>query len=193
MNPAHQAAAARPVAQHPWGEPALRPPAGLGGPDPRQALPAGGLDSYSEFAPASAISPEDPGRVVVVEDDAKLAAVIERAFVHSGLTTSTAITGDAALAAMRHDTPIAAVILDIMIPHPDGIEVCRQLRRDGWDGPIVIISALDGPDTRARARRAGADAFIPKPFHLAELLGTVQTLVDHTPQRHPPRSRGATP
>ena len=75
----------------------------------------------------------------------------------------------------RH--PADAVVLDIMIPHPDGIEVCRQLRRDGWRGPVVLISALDGAETRWRARSAGADVFLPKPFRLIQLLDAVTSLL----------------
>jgi DNA-binding response OmpR family regulator len=68
-------------------------------------------------------------------------------------------------------------VLDIMIPHPDGIEVCNQLRRNGWRGPIIAVSALTTPDTQAHVRRAGADLFLPKPFHLAELIDALDTLL----------------
>jgi len=121
--------------------------------------------------------------VLLVEDDEKLAGLLARALGHLGFTAALAVTGDGALDAMRDGLPFAAVVLDIMIPHPDGIEVCHQLRRDGWSGPIVIISALDGSDTRTRARSAGADVFLPKPFRLEELMDAVATLVDGSPPR----------
>jgi DNA-binding response OmpR family regulator len=116
--------------------------------------------------------------VLIVEDDEKLAGIVARALAHAELASTRVVTGDAALAAVRADPRPAALILDIMIPHPDGIEVCRQLRRDGWSGPIVAVSALDGPDARMRARGAGADVFLPKPFVLSELIDTVRTLLD---------------
>lgn len=116
--------------------------------------------------------------VLIVEDDEKLAGIVARALGHAHLASRRAATGDGALAAVRKEPRLAALILDIMIPHPDGIEVCRQLRRDGWVGPIVAVSALDAPDARARVRQAGADAFLAKPFHLSELVDTVRILVD---------------
>ena len=121
--------------------------------------------------------------MLVVEDDEKFAGLLARAFSHLGFSAAFAVTGDGALDAMREDLPFAAVVLDIMIPHPDGIEVCHQLRRDGWAGPIVVISALDGSDTRIRARGAGADVFLAKPFRLEELMDAVTTLVDGFPPR----------
>lgn len=128
--------------------------------------------------PASTLHGADARRVVLAEDDTKLARLVSRAFEHIGLETFIALTGDAALSAMRDDIPVAAVVLDIMIPHPDGIEVCRQIRRDGWEGPTIVISALDSADVRARVAKAGADVFLPKPFHLTELLTTVAARVD---------------
>jgi DNA-binding response OmpR family regulator len=114
----------------------------------------------------------------VAEDDVKLASLVTRAFGHAGMATTVAPSGDAALSVMRTNADVAAVVLDIMLPHPDGIEVCTQLRRDGWVGPTVVISALDGADLRQRVRRAGADAFLAKPFHLADLVDIVERLID---------------
>jgi DNA-binding response OmpR family regulator len=68
-------------------------------------------------------------------------------------------------------------VLDVMIPGPDGIEVCRELRRAGWHGAIVLISALDGAETRRRALGAGADAFLAKPFPLGDLVDALAELV----------------
>jgi DNA-binding response OmpR family regulator len=115
--------------------------------------------------------------VLVVEDDGKLADVLVRAMRREGLDPVHVTTGDGALAAARADPAPSAVVLDIMIPHPDGIEVCRQLRRDGWSGPIVAVSALDGPDMRTHVRGAGADVFMPKPFQLTQLIGTLLMLL----------------
>jgi DNA-binding response OmpR family regulator len=80
-------------------------------------------------------------------------------------------------------------VLDIMIPAPDGIEVCRCLRRAGWQGAIVLISALDGPETRRRSRSSGADVFLAKPFRLTELLDAVTALIG----RPSPWHRGTAP
>jgi CheY-like chemotaxis protein len=161
--------------------PVHRPPPAPGAPSAHEPLPGGGT-RVDDQALASA-SAEAAGVVLLVEDDEKFAELLARALGRIGLDARLAVTGDGALEAMRARQPVAAVVLDIMIPHPDGIEVCRQLRRDGWRGPIVIISALDSADTRTRARNAGADVFLPKPFRLSELLDAIATLVDGAPPR----------
>jgi DNA-binding response OmpR family regulator len=116
--------------------------------------------------------------VLIVEDDEKLAALIRRMLGRAGFDSILAPTGDAALAAMRGGDPAAAV-LDVMIPHPDGIEVCRQFRRDGWSGPIIAISARNSALDRERVAAAGADVFFSKPFRLSELITTLENLHDH--------------
>lgn len=135
-----------------------------------------------------------PGTILIVEDDPKLAALIARAFTFDGRTTRIAGTGDLALLAVRTDTSIVAVVLDIMIPHPDGIEVCNQIRRNGWEGVIVAMSARIDPEARSHAHRSGADAFLPKPFRLNELIDTVRSLLHaRTRSIPPPRSGHAPP
>ncbi|HEY8524441.1 MAG TPA: response regulator transcription factor [Acidimicrobiales bacterium] len=123
--------------------------------------------------PPTADRPRD---VLVVEDDTKLAAVIVRACERAGFTCRTATSGDQALWAINDGRP-DALVLDIMIPHPSGIEVCRHLRNIGYDGPIVAISARSGPDDQAAAQRAGADRFLAKPFALADLVGRLDELL----------------
>lgn len=129
-------------------------------------------------------SSQNQAGVLLVEDDEKLADVLMRALKGDGYEAIVARTGNGALEVMRHSPDVAAVVLDIMIPAPDGIEVCRRLRRAGWHGPIVLISALDGPEARGRSRSCGADVFLAKPFRLAELLQAVTTLVGDPSPRH---------
>jgi two-component system response regulator MprA len=69
------------------------------------------------------------------------------------------------------------IVLDVMMPHPSGIEVCRHLRNDGWIGGVVVVSARCSTSDRATAERAGADVFLGKPFPLSELVGVVDRLV----------------
>lgn len=127
--------------------------------------------------PRAGRSPNLAG-VLLVEDDEKLADVLMRALEGNGFEVIVARTGGTALEVMRHGPDIAAVVLDIMIPAPDGMEVCRCLRRDGWRGPIMMTSALDGAETRRRSHSSGADVFLAKPFRLTELLNAVTTLLD---------------
>lgn len=117
----------------------------------------------------------DRSLVLVVEDDEKLSELIQRMLARGGYDGMVAATGDEALRAMRDRRP-AAVVVDVMIPHPDGIEVCRKFRRDGWSGPIVAISARSSADHRRRAIEAGADTFLAKPFRLSELILTLDRL-----------------
>ncbi len=119
------------------------------------------------------VGPVQSPVVLIVEDDEKLAALVQRMLTRAGFDSILAPTGDAALAAMRDCEPTAAV-LDVMIPHPDGIEVCRQFRRDGWNGPIIAISARNSPQDHERVMAAGADVFLSKPFRLSELIATLE-------------------
>jgi DNA-binding response OmpR family regulator len=107
--------------------------------------------------------------VLIVEDDPKLARLLQRALARRGLVSVVAATGDEALRALRDPGDLAAMVVDVMIPHPDGLEVCRQARRDGWLHPVVVISARTDPVHEARAVAAGATTFIAKPFSLDDL------------------------
>ncbi len=139
----------------------------------------GGVSAAAvEHAGEGTARPSAPGSVLLVEDDQKLAAILARAMAREGLSITHVTTGDGALAAVRAAPDLGALVLDIMIPHPDGIEVCNQLRRDGWAGPIVAVSALDGPHVRTHVRRAGADVFLPKPVQLSQLVDTVLVLIE---------------
>lgn len=110
-----------------------------------------------------------------MEDDIKFALLVSRALQRQGFVTQITGSGDAALRAMRERQPAVAV-LDVMIPHPDGIEVCRQFRRDGFDRPIVALSARSAPQDRERALDAGADLFLAKPVPLVGLAAMVLAL-----------------
>jgi two-component system response regulator MprA len=118
--------------------------------------------------------------VLIVEDDRKLAGVLARSLERAGYSCRTAESGDQALWAVNARQPDALVV-DVMIPHPSGIEVCRYLRTSGYVGPIVVISARSKPADRAAAMRAGADRFLAKPFALAELVITLDSLVGTRP------------
>jgi DNA-binding response OmpR family regulator len=110
--------------------------------------------------------------VLVVDDDVKLASVIVRFLERAGYACTTAHTGDEALWALNREMP-DAIVMDVMIPHPSGIEVCRHMRAEGFRGPIVVISAASTPSDRAAAKRAGASHFLAKPFPLADLARSI--------------------
>jgi two-component system OmpR family response regulator len=116
-----------------------------------------------------------PIRVLVVDDDAKFAAVVVRALARAGFACVTASSGGEALDWIATVHP-DALVLDVMIPPPNGYEVCARLRAEGWRHAIVMVSARHNPADVEMARRAGADDFLAKPFPLAELVAAVQRL-----------------
>jgi len=106
--------------------------------------------------------------VLVVDDDVKLLSVLVRFLERSGFACTSARSGDEVLWALNRSVP-DAIVMDVMMPHPSGIEVCRHARAVGYRGPIVVISAKASPEDRAAAERAGATTFLAKPFPLAAL------------------------
>lgn len=115
-------------------------------------------------------------RVLVVEDDEKLASLTRRALERDGYTVQIAGSGDEALWAAR-EFPPDAVVLDAMIPGPDGFEVCRRMRHDGCWAPVIMVTALDTVVDRITGLDAGADDYLTKPFSLAELSARLRALL----------------
>jgi two-component system OmpR family response regulator len=113
--------------------------------------------------------------VLVVEDEAKVADLIRRALVREGYAVDLAANGAEALWAAG-ETAYDAVVLDAMIPAPDGFEVCRRLRAEGRWSPVLMLTARDGVDDRVRGLDAGADDYLTKPFALKELMARLRAL-----------------
>jgi two-component system OmpR family response regulator len=114
-------------------------------------------------------------RILVVEDDVKMAALIRRGLVEEGLAADIASTGDDALwmgAATEYD----AIVLDVMLPGTDGFEVCRRLREAGTWSPVLMLTARDAVEDRVAGLDAGADDYLTKPFSFAELLARLRAL-----------------
>jgi two-component system OmpR family response regulator len=124
-------------------------------------------------------------RLLVVEDEPKMAEVVRRALEREGYAVDRAESGDEALwAATEH--PYDGVVLDAMIPAPDGFEVARRLRFTGNAVPILMLTARDAVGDRVAGLDAGADDYLTKPFALAELLARVRALVRRGPAELPP-------
>ena len=116
-------------------------------------------------------------RVLVVDDDAGVAAAVRRALVYDGYSVDVASDGPAALAQVR-EAPPDLVILDVMLPGLDGLEVCRRLRADTTlDLPILMLTARDATGERVRGLDTGADDYLVKPFANEELLARVRALL----------------
>jgi two-component system OmpR family response regulator len=114
-------------------------------------------------------------RILVVEDEAKMAALIKRGLEHEGYAVDLAADGDEALWAAR-EFEFDAIVLDAMIPEPDGYEVCRTLRSEGRWTPVLLLTARDGVDDRVIGLDAGADDYLTKPFAFSELFARLRAL-----------------
>jgi two-component system response regulator MprA len=117
-------------------------------------------------------------RVLVVEDDARLAATLERMLTAEGHDVEVAPDGVTALRSARSRTPDLAV-LDVMLPGLDGIAVCSRLRETA-QFPILMLTALSGTEERVRGLDSGADDYLVKPFAYQELLARVRALLRRT-------------
>jgi two-component system OmpR family response regulator len=113
--------------------------------------------------------------VLVVEDEPKMASLIQRALTREGYAVDLARDGSEALWAAG-ETDYDAIVLDAMIPPPDGYEVCRRLREGGDWNPVLMLTARDGVDDRVRGLDAGADDYLTKPFAFSELMARLRAL-----------------
>ena len=114
-------------------------------------------------------------RVLIVEDEAKMAGLIRRGLRQEGMAADLAGKGEAALW-MAGSTEYDAIVLDLMLPGIDGFEVCRRLRNNGVISPILMLTARDGVPDRVAGLDAGADDYLVKPFSYAELLARLRAL-----------------
>jgi two-component system, OmpR family, response regulator len=123
-------------------------------------------------------------RVLVVEDDVRMAAAIRRGLRFEGLVVDVAADGEAALrtvGAVDYD----AIVLDVMMPGLDGFETCERLRRDGVWAPVLMLTARDAVEDRVRGLDGGADDYLTKPFSLAEPTARLRALVRRGPTERP--------
>jgi two-component system, OmpR family, response regulator MprA len=113
--------------------------------------------------------------ILVVDDDPKIASVVSRGLRFEGFSVQIAVDGPEALRIARDDPP-DLVILDVMLPAIDGLEVCRRLRR-GTNTPILMLTARDSVHDRVAGLNSGADDYLVKPFDFDELLARVRALL----------------
>jgi two-component system OmpR family response regulator len=123
-------------------------------------------------------------RALVVEDELKMAALIRRGLIEEGYAADVASTGEEALW-MARATPYDAIVLDLMLPGRDGLEVCRSLRESGVWSPILMLTARDGIEDRVSGLDSGADDYLSKPFSFAELLARLRALTRRGPTERP--------
>jgi two-component system OmpR family response regulator len=123
-------------------------------------------------------------RILIVEDEAKMAALLRRGLREEGLAADVARTGDEAVWRARA-TEYDAIVLDVMLPGADGFEVCRRLREAGTWSPVLMLTARDAVGDRVTGLDAGADDYLTKPFSFAELLARLRALVRRPPSERP--------
>jgi two-component system OmpR family response regulator len=124
-------------------------------------------------------------RILVVEDDAELSALVRRGLEREGLTVSERRTGAAALDAAEHDAP-DALVLDIGLPDSDGRDVCQALRARGITAPVLFLTARDAVVDRLAGFGAGGDDYLVKPFDLDELVARLRALLRRAGAGVPP-------
>src|SRR5947199_3958184 len=124
-------------------------------------------------------------RVLVVEDEPKMATLVARGLREEGHAADIASRGEDALW-MAGAAPYDAIVLDVMLPGLDGFATCRRLREQGVWAPVLMLTARDAVGDRVGGPDAGADDYLLKPFSFAELLARLRALVRRA---RSPRSR----
>jgi two-component system OmpR family response regulator len=119
-------------------------------------------------------------RVLVVEDEPKMARLLRRAMKENGIPADASARGEKAVK-LAEQTPYDVILLDVLLPGIDGIETCRRLRRAGIRTPILLLTALDSVEDRVAGLDGGADDYVTKPFSIEELMARVRALARRGP------------
>jgi two-component system OmpR family response regulator len=133
-------------------------------------------------------SAEPPARVLVVDDEVYIRDLVSSALRIAGLEPSTAASGDEALQMAANGRP-DLIVLDVGLPGRDGFEVCRTLRDDGNQVPVVFLTARDGKEDMLQGFTKGGDDYITKPFSIDELVARVRAVLRRTRQQAEPTTQ----
>jgi two-component system OmpR family response regulator len=123
-------------------------------------------------------------RILIVEDELKMARLISRAISEEGMAADIAARGEDALD-MAGATEYDAILLDLGLPGIDGLETCRRLRGDGVRAPVLVLTARDAVEDRVAGLDSGADDYVTKPFAIVELLARIRALTRRGPIERP--------
>jgi DNA-binding response OmpR family regulator len=124
-------------------------------------------------------------KILLVEDDDRIVSFLKRGLDAEGFVVDVAKDGEQALA-MCHDFEYPLVVLDLMLPTIDGMEVCRTLRRQRKQSLILMLTARDGLQDKIEGLRSGADDYLTKPFAIDELLARIDALLRRAAYHEPP-------
>src|SRR5262245_41264608 len=128
------------------------------------------------------------GRLLVVEDDPQVRAMLTRALRYEGFEVIAASDGSEAMASLRASRP-DLLLLDLLLPDADGVDLCGRLRAEGDPLPILMLTARDTVSDRVAGFEAGADDYLVKPFSTAELVARVRALLRRARDRPAPSTR----
>ncbi len=117
--------------------------------------------------------------LLIVDDEPNLLSMLAAALRHNGFDVTTASDGREALAAVKDHRP-DLIVLDVMMPELDGFEVCRRLRFEGDQTPILFLTARDSTEDKVRGLTLGGDDYLEKPFSLEELVARAQAILRRT-------------
>jgi two-component system, OmpR family, response regulator len=123
-------------------------------------------------------------RVLIVEDEPKMAGLVRRGLREEGYAADVASNGNDALW-MAAATEYDAIVLDVLLPGTNGFDVCRELRQNGVWSPVLMLTARDSVDDRVAGLDAGADDYLTKPFSFVELLARLRALARRPPLERP--------
>jgi DNA-binding response OmpR family regulator len=124
---------------------------------------------------AGGVRPEDALRILVIEDERKLASAIAEGLEGNGYEVALAETGETGIRQLR-SAAFDLVLLDVMLPRQGGVETLREMRRSGFKTPVLILTSKGSVDDRVRGLDAGADDYLVKPFAFPELLARIRAL-----------------
>lgn len=122
-------------------------------------------------------------RILVVEDEHKIAAFLKRGLTEEGYAVDIAYDGDDALDWLLV-VPFDLIILDVLLPRRSGVEVARALRHRGFHTPVLMLTARDDVEDRVQGLDSGADDYLTKPFAFSELLARIRALLRREPTTH---------
>ena len=119
-------------------------------------------------------------RLLIAEDDTRIAGFMERGLKEHGYAVDVATDGEETVEWMRM-APFDLLVLDVMLPGKDGFAICQELRSEGFRQPILMLTARDGVQDRVRGLDSGADDYLVKPFAFVELLARLRALLRRDP------------
>jgi two-component system OmpR family response regulator len=123
-------------------------------------------------------------RVLVVEDEVKMARLLQRGLQEEGYAVDLAGQGAEAVW-LASENPYDVILLDLMLPDTDGVEICRDLRQKGIWAPVIMVTARDAVEDHVTGLDVGADDYMTKPFSFAELLARMRALLRRPPTERP--------